>query len=166
MNEAIVTLSDSRRCSYLFRGICYHCNNCLQFLRFAQKIPTIYARTTDSAQGATNIRWAQSSIAFSGQNTPENPIPTLSLKPVVYNGLFAENAQPWLHDSDFRKWSYARKRHDRTEGQDVTDDPTPWTRQCTLRTCAQALNFSIVNVVTATQEFPEPIHIMVDGPAG
>ncbi|KAF4815807.1 hypothetical protein CGCTS75_v012863 [Colletotrichum tropicale] len=68
----------------------------LAFSPFAQQIATFHARTTDSNEGATNLRSQQYMIALSSQTASEGFIPILPFKAAVYNGLFAENGKPWL----------------------------------------------------------------------
>ncbi|KAK2056872.1 hypothetical protein LY76DRAFT_547640 [Colletotrichum caudatum] len=68
----------------------------LAFNPFAQQIATFHARTTNSTEGATNIRSSQYLIALSSQSASEGFIPILPFKAAVYNGLFAENGKPWL----------------------------------------------------------------------
>ncbi|KAK1579917.1 uncharacterized protein LY79DRAFT_521731 [Colletotrichum navitas] len=68
----------------------------LAFNPFAQQIATFHARTTNSTEGATNIRSSQYLVALSSQSASEGFIPILPFKAAVYNGLFAENGKPWL----------------------------------------------------------------------
>lgn len=68
----------------------------LAFGPFAQQIATFHARTTDSNEGATNLRSQQYLIALSSTTASEGFIPILPFKAAVYNGLFAENGKPWL----------------------------------------------------------------------
>ncbi|KAK1977881.1 hypothetical protein LZ30DRAFT_600329 [Colletotrichum cereale] len=68
----------------------------LAFNPFAQQIATFHGRTTNTPEGATNIRSQQYLIALSSQTASEGFIPILPFKAAVYNGLFAENGKPWL----------------------------------------------------------------------
>ncbi|GKT65390.1 DUF3176 domain-containing protein [Colletotrichum tofieldiae] len=68
----------------------------LAFSPFAQQIATFHAHTTNSTEGATNLRSQQYLIALSSQSASEGFIPILPFKAAVYNGLFAENGKPWL----------------------------------------------------------------------
>ncbi|GJC90672.1 hypothetical protein ColLi_13510 [Colletotrichum liriopes] len=68
----------------------------LAFSPFAQQIATFHAHTTNSTEGAINLRSQQYLIALSSQSASEGFIPILPFKAAVYNGLFAENGKPWL----------------------------------------------------------------------